>query len=305
MAVQSRKSPMRRLLVLALSSFAATAVAALSPEAAWKADIVKSNAHFATDPHAVLKIQDAAYMRDGDTSTLVGTKEKPETYHWVKGTKAKGALIAGVRGGHPFVIFNKRLYAEADIAKGIPVDIGIDVMGQKTQVDAGVIGARLWVFNQDHPAAKKFTGLVYYPYDPSYVVTATFKPDPKRPARVFRTSRGTDKQFFHAGDATFTLKGKSFTLPFFTDGNDPKQIKSLSAFFTDGLTGRETYGAGRYVDLDDFGAYPPKTLKIDFNYAYNPNCARSAYYTCPYAVDNLALDLKVGERDPHKIAGAH
>ena len=93
---------------------AASAVAALSPEAAWKADIAKSNAHFATEPHAVLKIQDAAYMRDGDTATLIGTKEKPETYHWVKGSKVAGALIAGVRGGHLFVVFNKRLYAEPD-----------------------------------------------------------------------------------------------------------------------------------------------------------------------------------------------
>ena len=296
-----------RLSLVCAASFAAFAAAAasLTPQAAWKADIARADRHYAQDPHAILKIQDAAYLRNGDTSTLVGQKEKPETYRWVKGTKVKGVLIAGVRAGHPFVVFNKQLYAEDKIAKGIPVDIGVDILGQTTQVDAGVIGARIWVYNQDHQAARDFKGLVYYPYDPSYVVTANFVPDPKRPARVFRTSRGTDKQFYHAGDAKFTLKGKTFTLPFFSDGNEPRKIDSMSAFFTDGLTGKETYGAGRYVDIEKFGPFPPKAFKIDFNYAYNPNCARSAYYTCPYAVDNLAMDIRAGEKDPHKFGGVH
>jgi uncharacterized protein (DUF1684 family) len=198
------------------------------------------------------------------------------------------------------VVKDGKIYSGAAIGKGISVDTDVDIRGAQTQVDAGMIGARIFIFNQQNPAAKSFTGLSYFPYDPSYVVTAHFAPDPKRPARVFRTSRGTDKQFYHAGDATFTLKGKQFSLPFFAEDNDPKNMKSLSAFFTDRLTGRETYGAGRYVDVDDFGAYPPKTMKIDFNYAYNPNCARSAFFTCPVALDNLALDISVGEKDPHK-----
>jgi hypothetical protein len=289
---------MRIALVLTIVATAAGAAAISPQEAAWRAEIDRDNKHFSSEPHAILKIQDAAYMRNGDTYSLVGVKEKPETYRWVKG--GKGLLVAGVRSGEPFVTFNRHVYAEKDINEGIPVDIGIDVRGEKTQVDAGVIGARLWVYNQDNPAAKNFKGLIYYPYDPSYVVTATFKPDSARPARVFRTSRGTDKEFYHAGDATFTLKGRQFTLPFFSDSNDPKKMSSMSAFFTDGLTGKETYGAGRYVDVDGFGAYPPKAVKIDFNYAYNPNCARSAFFTCPVALDNLAMDVSVGEKDPHK-----
>jgi uncharacterized protein (DUF1684 family) len=291
---------MRLALALVLIATAADAAATSPQETAWRTEIERANKHFSTEPHAVLKIQDAAYVRNGDTYSLIGVKEKPETYRWVKGSQSRSVLIAGVRSGEPFVTFDKHVYAEKDINKGIQVDIGVDVRGEKTQVDAGVIGARFWVYNQDNPAAKSFKGLIYYPYDPSYVVTATFKPDPALPARVFRTSRGTDKQFYHAGDATFALKGKRFTLPFFSDSNDPKTMSSLSAFFTDGLTGKETYGSGRYVDVDHFGPYPPKTMTIDFNYAYNPNCARSAFFTCPVALDNLAMDIGVGEKDPHK-----
>jgi len=68
-------------------------------------------------------------------------------------------------------------------------------------------------------------------------------------------------------------------LPFYSGDNDPKKITDMSAFFTDDLTGKGTYGAGRYVDIDGFGAYPPKTVTIDFNDAYNPNCARSKHFT--------------------------
>jgi uncharacterized protein len=62
-----------------------------------------------------------------------------------------------------------------------------------------------------------------------------------------------------------------------------------------------TYGAGRYVDTDPFTSYPPKTVTIDFNDAYNPNCARSAFYTCPVATDSIAMGVEAGEKDPHHV----
>jgi uncharacterized protein (DUF1684 family) len=40
-------------------------------------------------------------------------------------------------------------------------------------------------------------------------------------------------------------------------------------------------------------------VTVDFNYAYNPNCSRSRFYTCPIATDNLDTEIKAGERDPH------
>jgi len=291
-----------RFVLAALLALPASA-ASLPPEAAWKAELEDANKAWAQNPFAILKIQDAAYLRDGDVATLVGVKGNPGSYHWAKGKAAHGVLIAGVKASQPYVVKDGKIYSAPAIAKGISVDTDVDIRGAQTQVDAGVIGARIFIFNQQNPAAKAFTGVSFFPYDPSYVVTATFTPDPKRPARVFRTSRGTDKQFYHAGDATFTLKGKQFTLPFFSDSNDPKSMTSISAFFTDGLTGKETYGAGRYVDVDGFGSYPPKSVKIDFNYAYNPNCARSAFFTCPVALDNLAMDITAGEKDPHKAHG--
>ena len=284
-------------LLVALVSVAATAPK--SPEQTWREGIAEANLAYAKIPHAILKIQDAAYLGEGASATLVGARGKPDSYRWVPGKVDKGVLTASFQGGHMHIVKGGTSFDEAAIQKSIPVDTDVDIAGFRTQVSAGVIGARFMLYNQRRAAAVNFKGLSYFAYDPSYVVKATFKPDAKLPARVFRTSRGTDKQFFHAGDATFQLKGKTFTLPFYGDSNDPKKITDLSAFFMDDLTGKGTYGSGRYVDIADFGAFPPKTVEINFNDAYNPNCARSPFYTCPVATDALAIAVKAGERDPH------
>ena len=291
---------MRFAVLFAAGFFACAAAAAVqSPQEKWKASLADDNKDWAAAPHAILKIQDAAYLGEGQSATLVGIKGKPESWHWVSGMSAAGVLSASVKAGHPVVVKDGKTYSDAQIAKGIAVDADVDIAGAQTQVNADVIGARLFVFNQKNAAAKEFKGVDFYPYDPSYVVTARFAPDSHLTPRAFRTSRGTDKQFFHAGDVGFALQGRTFTLPVYADSNEPSKIASFAAFFTDGLTGKETYGSGRYVDIDGFGKFPPKTVAIDFNYAYNPNCSRSKFFTCPIATDNLSMDVKVGERDPH------
>jgi len=289
-----------RLAFVAASLFALStaAFAAPSPLEAWKASLLDDNKGWAAEPHAILKIQDAAYLGEGESATLVGTKGKPGSWHWVTGTSASGALIANVKGGHPVIVKDGKTYDDAQIAKGVAVDADVDIVGAPTQVSAGVIGARFMVFNQHNPDAKAFKGVDYFPYDPGYIVTGRFTPDPRRAAHAFKTSRGTTKEFFHVGDAALVLNGKAVTLPFYADSSDPSKITTLAAFFTDGLTGKGAYGSGRYVDVD-IKKFPPQSVTVDFNYAYNPNCSRSRFFTCPIATDNLDTEIKAGERDPH------
>jgi hypothetical protein len=287
------------VMVMAIAALSIAAKAPKPPAVEWRDEIVEANQAWAKIPHAILKIQDAAYLGEGQSATLMGVKGKPGTYHWTQEKGAKGVLVASYQGGHMHAALNGKEVPEAMIGKSIPIDAGVDVAGFPTQVSAGVMGARIMLYNQLRSDALNFKGVDYFPYDPSYRVTATFKPDLKFPPRVFRTSRGTDKQFFHAGDATFTLQGRTFTLPFYAGDNDPKKITDMSAFFMDDLTGKGTYGAGRYVDISDYGAFPPKNPVIDFNFAYNPNCARSPFYTCPVATDVVAMAIRAGERDPH------
>ncbi|MEI9995947.1 MAG: DUF1684 domain-containing protein [Rhizomicrobium sp.] len=287
------------------TALAATLLLAAAPapspvETAWRASIVEANRDWAKVPHAILKIQDAAYLGEGQSATLTGSKGRPASYKWVPGKVQDGILTVTVQNHQVRGAMHGQAIDGPTLAKGVAIDNGIDIQGFSTQVSAGVTGVRVMLYNQTRADAVNFKGVEYFPYDPAYRVTATFKPDPKLPPRVFRTSRGTDKQFFHAGDATFVLNGKTFTLPFYAGENDPAKITDLSAFFMDDLTGSVAYGAGRYVDIDHFGAFPPKTATIDFNDAYNPNCARSAFFTCPVAVDSIATAVKAGEKDPHR-----
>jgi uncharacterized protein (DUF1684 family) len=273
--------------------------AGASPEQVWKAGIAEENRDYAQILHAMLKIQDSAYLGDGDSVVLRGRAGQAASWRWDHDPHAQGLLRVSLKAGILSVMKNGKPVAPGTITKSIVMDTDVDVAGQPTQVGAGVDGWRIFVYNQRNPAATNFTGVSYFPYDAAFRVAARFVPDVKLPARVFRTSRGTDKQFFHVGDALFVLKGKNIRLPLYSDNRDPKKITDISAFFTDALTGRGAYGAGRYVDAEAFGHYPPAKITIDFNEAYNPNCARSVHFTCPVAIDAIPLAVRAGERDPH------
>jgi hypothetical protein len=296
--------PTSSLLIALGLGLIASPLAAQTAQESWTRSIAEQNEHYARVPHAMLKIQDAAYLRDGETASLQGRRDQPASWRWAKKSDPSGILQIALKGGTLSVLRNGKAADPASLQKGLALDKGLDVTGQPTQVGAGIPGWRVFLFNQDQPAAKIFTGVSYFPYDPAFKVAAGFVADPALPPRVFRTSRGTDKQFYHAGDATFALKGRKMTLPFYAESNKPAEITELSAFYTDGWTGKGTYGAGRYVDVDQFGRFPPAKVVIDFNFTYNPNCARSPYFTCPVAVDNVPIPVTAGERDPHALHDA-
>ena len=94
----------------------------------------------------------------------------------------------------------------------------------------------------------------------------------------------------------FTLKGQPQSLGAFVE-DGTQEITTLFVPFADMTTGTETYSAGRYLDLNptSSGYYT-----IDFNRAYNPYCAYSAAYECPYPPPSNRLKLAVtaGEKAP-------
>jgi uncharacterized protein (DUF1684 family) len=73
--------------------------------------------------------------------------------------------------------------------------------------------------------------------------------------------------------------------------------------FRDATNGRETYGAGRYLfdaakSADLGGDTAAGTLRLDFNFAYQPSCAFDPKWACPLAPPENRLDIEVraGER---------
>jgi uncharacterized protein (DUF1684 family) len=288
-----------RMAAVLFFGLQATQGVAQTPMEAWKAGIAEQDKYYSQVPHAMLKIQDAVYLSEGETAALDGARERPGGWRWTKKPGTASILRISLKDKKLSVLRFGKPADAALVGKGLALDKDMDVVGQPTQVGAGVMGWRIFLYNQRNPAAKSFTGVSYFPYDGDFRVAARFAPDRALPPRVFRTSRGTDKQFFHAGDATFMLRGGKMTLPFYAESNKPAEISEMSAFFTDQLTGKGTYGAGRYVDVNSFGGFPPATVVIDFNFTYNPNCARSPYFTCPVAIDPVPVAVAAGERDPH------
>lgn len=269
----------------------------------WEKWRENENAAWSKKEFAILKIDDAVYLDEGQSAYLTNKKQKVLQYAWTLDRKAaaKKALRIAYKNEKAVVTYKgKTTSYTLEETKGVKIRDGIDVRFQQAQLRPGVNGLRVMVYNQANPLAIEFKGLDHFPYNVSAVVTAKFEPAAKVEGIDFQTSRGWYKRFYRMGTANFTLEGKDVKLPMYTDTDDPAKVKSLSVFFTDELTGKETYGVGRYMDVEVNGL--PATVKLDFNEAYNPNCARSPHYNCPVATDKVPVELRAGEMKPPKHA---
>ena len=150
------------------------------------------------------------------------------------------------------------------------------------------------------PAGERasFAGLPYYDYDPSLRVLATVEPA-ERTRREIATSGEQPYSFTRFARARFELDGERELDLYWLDGYGGGIFLS----FADGTSGRETYGACRYL-LDtvkgaDLGEQDG-LLVLDFNFAYNPSCAYDPRWVCPLAPpgNRLPIAIRGGERYP-------
>lgn len=151
----------------------------------------------------------------------------------------------------------------------------------------------LRVKDPDAPTRKHFLGIDYFPTDPSWRIEGTWVPAAPGETLEMGTAIGTIDKFPVAGKVQFTRDGKHYELlPVIEGPNEPTYF----LVFADRTSGKETYGAARFMDLD-----LPKNDKIelDFNKAYNPPCAFTPFATCPLAPPENRLDLRVtaGEKN--------
>jgi hypothetical protein len=141
----------------------------------------------------------------------------------------------------------------------------------------------------------EFKQLAYFAPDPRFAVTAKVErlaaPDPIKLA----TTRGLTKSFVRYAMLRFELDGTRYTLTAFRPAGSTG--RELFVPFRDATSGNETYGAARFIDLEepDRGA---SMLTLDFNEAYNPLCAYSPAWNCPIPPPENILKVSVtaGER---------
>jgi uncharacterized protein (DUF1684 family) len=141
-----------------------------------------------------------------------------------------------------------------------------------------------------------FTALPYYPVDPTLrFENRTLEPYAGDEPSKFQipTSDGKLRPAHRAGILAFELGGERHALTAYTfDGGDDE---SLFVPFLDPNSGTETYGAGRYLDLDleENGTYT-----LDFNLAYHPSCVYDVKFSCPLTPreNRLSVRILAGER---------
>lgn len=143
-----------------------------------------------------------------------------------------------------------------------------------------------------HPAVENFKGVRRFSVKKNWKITATFE-KPETPRTIAITDvLGLVSQQPLLGHTVFQLNGHSYRLAA-TDAGDGK----LFLIFKDKTTGKETYGAGRFLYADK--PTETGTVILDFNKAINPPCAFSPYATCPLppAENTLPIRVEAGEKD--------
>jgi len=156
-------------------------------------------------------------------------------------------------------------------------------------------------FTDDSPLDKSqkvvFDSLRYFPPNPAMRVQADLtRLDDNRIITLQTTQKGGTQQYIRWAKASFQLLGKDHELILLKPYGDASK-KTLHLFFKDETSGEETYGGGRYIDIE-----PGKTTcMIDFNMAFNPYCVYNSYYVCPIPPkeNKLSIEIKAGEKIPH------
>ena len=134
-------------------------------------------------------------------------------------------------------------------------------------------------------------GLKFFPIKESYKVKGKLTLLSNEPIFELPHSHNKSKPYKQYAKVSFTLLGKDYELLILE-----QQIKKagfenyLILPFTDETNGQETYGAGRYLDLEKS---PQTEIELDFNLAYNPYCAYNQAYTCPIPPKENHLPIKV------------
>ena len=139
----------------------------------------------------------------------------------------------------------------------------------------------------------------FFPITNAYNVPAYFERIFDTTGFTMNTSAGTQKYFYKYGRLDFMIDGKECLL-YVYQGKELMQTETYKDYlfvpFTDATTGNESYGSGRYLEFykkDIQG----DSLQLDFNKAYNPNCAYSTGYKCPVPPreNMLPIAIKAGE----------
>lgn len=232
----------------------------------------------------------AAVAAPRGSLTLTGT-------HWV----SDDTVIDGVPG--VWRVRDDRVWvsgARGLTADGVPLEDGPVPDGQWLAVgDLELTVIRrgndraVRTFDPHAPAVRDFVGIDAYEPDPAWLVHAEFRPTAGDHTEHIRHSN-TDREADYPVVGTFAFERDGHRVEMV--GLDTGDRGRAHLTFRDATSGRETYGAARFLFVPLPAAPGPVTL--DFNRAILPPCAFSDAFLCPLPPDRnvLPFAVRAGEK---------
>ncbi|WP_285725464.1 DUF1684 domain-containing protein [Psychromicrobium xiongbiense] len=185
---------------------------------------------------------------------------------------------------------------------GWPEDVVLTRL-ERTGIDSGEpeYGYRIW--QADSPANQAFERIDYYDHDPSWIIEGYFEhvaDDRVIPFEHIRDG-GKSRGLGVSGDLVFTRDGVEYRPNAFDVG------AKLQLVFADATSGKESYGAGRFLyvarpEAEDGATFEPGQrfpVTLNFNRAFVPPCGFSVHMNCPLppAQNRFRIPIRAGEKN--------
>lgn len=139
-----------------------------------------------------------------------------------------------------------------------------------------------------------FGGLAYFPEEPRLEIHASLETQgvDRDEAIEMPTTTGGTQVYRRAGVVRFEVDGEPAVVTLYAS----EDTDDLFLPFRDATSGNETYGAGRYLEVEPPGA--DSHVRVDFNAAYNPYCAYNPDWSCPIPPGEnwLSVPIRAGEK---------
>jgi len=134
-----------------------------------------------------------------------------------------------------------------------------------------------------------FVGLQYFPESDALRLEVQAEPLFDQQPMQMQTSTGGVQMYVRYARFKFQVDGQEAELTIYQNEN------GYFLPFVDSLAGKETYPAGRYLEPESL---PGNRFLVDFNLAYNPNCAYNEMWSCPItpAENRLKVPIRAGEK---------
>ena len=147
----------------------------------------------------------------------------------------------------------------------------------------------------ESPAVQEFTDIDTYPISTDWCIKAKLETATNDKKIAITDVLGQTNMQPSPGTLVFSIEGKQYRLDAIDDGDE------LFIIFKDATSGKETYGAGRFLYAEKPKANGDGMVILDFNKAINPPCALTDFATCPLAPRQnwLSIPIPAGEKKPH------